>query len=74
MNEQKLMRVGAAGIILAAIFCFTSILVIIFGPIGLSAFVAKLDFILLPLLALCIGILVYATWLRQKSKQKDPLN
>jgi mercuric ion transport protein len=74
MNEQKLMRVGAAGTILAAICCFTSILVIIFGAIGLSAFVAKLDFILLPLLALCIEILVSATWLRQKSKQKDPLN
>jgi mercuric ion transport protein len=68
------MRVGAAETILAAIYCFTSILVIIFGAIGLSAFLAKLDFILLPLLALCIGILVYATWLRQKSEQKDPLN
>jgi mercuric ion transport protein len=72
MNEQKLMRFGIAGTIVAIICCFTPILVIVFGAIGLSAYVAKLDFILLPALGFCIGILVYATWLRQKSKQKQP--
>ena len=69
MNEQKLMRVGVAGTILAAICCFTPVLVIVFGALGLSAFVGKLDLILLPALGFFIGILVYATWLRQKSKQ-----
>lgn len=53
----------------AVLCCFTPILVIAFGALGLSALTGMLDLVLLPVLGIFIGIMVYATWKRQKSTQ-----
>jgi len=52
------------GTILVAVCCFTPLLVVTFGAIGLSAFIPYLDFILLPALAilLIVTIVSFIKW------------
>jgi mercuric ion transport protein len=69
MNDQKLRRVGVIGTVVAVLCCFTPILVIALSALGLSALTGMLDIVLLPLLGIFIGIMVYATWKRQKSSE-----
>ncbi len=47
---------------------FTPILVILLGTVGLAALTGYLDYVLLPALALFIGLTVYALW---RKKQYD---
>ncbi|MEH6525700.1 MAG: mercury resistance system transport protein MerF [Sneathiella sp.] len=66
MNNKKLFNVGLAGTVITALCCFTPVLVIVFGAVGLSALVGLLDYILLPLLAVFVIITGYAVWKRQR--------
>ncbi len=59
-DPQKLMRVGVIGTVLTALCCFTPILVILLGVAGLSALTGYLDYVLLPMLAVFIGLTFYA--------------
>ncbi|WPZ23277.1 mercury resistance system transport protein MerF [Sulfitobacter faviae] len=54
------------GTVIAALCCFTPILVILLGAVGLAAVLGWLDIVLLPALALFIGITLYALWRRQR--------
>ena len=56
--NKKLMKVGLIGSVIAAICCFTPLLVILLGSIGLSVVVGYLDYVLLPILAIFILIVV----------------
>jgi mercuric ion transport protein len=40
--------------------CFTPALALLLGTVGLSAWLAWLDYVLLPALLLCLGITGYA--------------
>ena len=65
MNKYKKTFIASlAGTIIVAICCFTPLLVIILGAIGLSVIVPYLDVILLPALFLLIIITVisYIKW------------
>ena len=50
-----------------ALCCFTPLLVVLFGVVGLSAVLGWLDYVLLPALAVFIGITLYALWRRRRS-------
>lgn len=67
MNDQKLLRAGLIGSVVAALCCFTPLLVILLGALGLSAWLAWLDFVLLPALVLFILMTIYAVWRKYKS-------
>ena len=56
MTDKGLLCTGAAGSVIAAICCFTPVLVIAFGVIGLSAWVGWLDYLLFPMLAFFLGL------------------
>ena len=62
MNARRWLGVGIAGSIIAALCCFTPVLVVLLGAIGLSAWLSWLDVVLLPLLALCLAVTVVAWW------------
>ena len=66
MNKNKMLWAGGTGTIIVAICCFTPVLVILLGVIGLSAWVGWLDYVLLPLFFLFIGITIYALLRRRK--------
>ncbi len=64
MQKNILLKVGIVGTLLAALCCFTPLLVILLGALGLAAWVGYLDAILLPALILFLGLAVYA-WLKK---------
>jgi purine-cytosine permease-like protein len=57
---KTLMQVGLVGTVLTALCCFTPILVILLGAVGLSAITGYLDYVLLPALAAFVGLTIYA--------------
>lgn len=60
MTDKKLFSTGIIGSAIAAICCFTPALVIVLGAAGLSAWLAWLDYVLLPALALFLGLAAFA--------------
>jgi mercuric ion transport protein len=67
MSDRKLLGVGLAGSSLAAVCCFTPALVLLLGAVGLSAWLAWLDYVLLPGLVLFLAITAYALARRRKA-------
>jgi mercuric ion transport protein len=65
MTNNGLLQVGIIGSVIAALCCFTPVLVLLLGAVGLSALVGVLDFVLLPVLAIFVTITVYALWKRK---------
>jgi mercuric ion transport protein len=68
MTDKGLLCTGATGSVVAAICCFTPALVLLLGAVGLSAWLAWLDYVLLPALVLFLGITVYALIRIQRAK------
>jgi mercuric ion transport protein len=66
-KATTLLKTGIIGSIIAALCCFTPVLVILFGAVGLSSLVGYLDFVLLPALALFVCITIYAMARKSKS-------
>lgn len=67
MQNTTLLRTGIVGSVIAMVCCATPILVILFGALGLSAWVAKLDYVLLPALAACLGLVGFALYRRRQA-------
>lgn len=66
-NNDRLLKYGLIGTVVVALCCFTPILVILLAAFGLSALLGWLDIVLLPALAVFIGITLYALWRRQRT-------
>ncbi|WP_340109409.1 mercury resistance system transport protein MerF [Pikeienuella sp. HZG-20] len=66
MTNRTLLRFGIVGAVVAALCCFTPVLVVLLGAVGLSAILGWLDFVLLPALVIFLGITVYALWRRSR--------
>lgn len=60
MNDRSLLATGLGGSAIAALCCFTPILVIGLGAVGFAAIVGWLDLMLLPALAFFMGLTAYA--------------
>jgi mercuric ion transport protein len=60
LKNRTLLRTGLVGAAVAALCCFTPIVVAIAGAVGLSAWVRRLDFVLMFGLMLFLGITIYA--------------
>ncbi len=70
MNEQKLLRLGIFGTVVAALCCFTPVLVLLLGAVGASAMVGWLDYVLLPALMIFLGLTAYALIRRARSHSR----
>jgi mercuric ion transport protein len=68
MSNKALLKVGIVGTIVAALCCFTPVLVVLLGAVGLAAVIGWLDFWLLPALAVFLVITGYALWKHQKAR------
>lgn len=68
MNDKKTLQYGLIGTIFVALCCFTPVLVVLFGVVGLSAAVGYLDYVLLPALVFFVVLTIYALWRRQSRK------
>ena len=68
MNPNTLLKTSIIGSILLLICCATPVLVILLGAVGLSAWVAGLDAVLFPALAVVLALTAYALWKRKKAE------
>ena len=64
MKDGTLLKTGVTGSVIAAICCFTPILVLLAAGVGLSALVGWLDYALFPALFTFLGMTAYALYLR----------
>ena len=60
--STKLLWAGLTGSIIATLCCFTPILVLFLGAMGIGAVTGYLDYVLLPMLAVFLGITVYGLY------------
>jgi len=65
MDGNKCFKAGIWGSIIAAICCFTPVLVVGLGLIGLAAFAQYLDYVLFPMLGLFV-ILAFYGWSKSR--------
>jgi len=68
MNNESLVKTGIIGAVIAALCCATPVLVILLGAVGLSALTGYLDYVPLPALALCIGLIGFGLYRRRRSR------
>ncbi|AQQ08128.1 mercury transporter (plasmid) [Roseibium algicola] len=71
--NNKLLATGVIGTVIAALCCFTPVLVVLFGAVGLSAFVGLLDYVLLPALLAFVLLTLYAL-VRNARRQRNEGN
>jgi len=66
-QNSKLIWTGAAGAALSLLCCATPVLAVLLGALGLTAFVAKLDYVLIPVLVASIALVIFALVRRRRS-------
>ncbi len=71
MKDSTILTAGGLGTVIVGICCFTPALGIVLGVVGLSAWLAWLDYVLLPMLALSLGIMIYGLVLWQHHKKES---
>ncbi len=69
MTDKALLSTGIIGTLLTALCCFTPLLVMLLTGIGLSVVVNYLDLVLLPVLAIFVGMTLYALWRRKRREE-----
>lgn len=69
--SNTLFKTGLIGTIITALCCFTPVLVILMGLIGLGAITGYLDYVLLPALAVFVGITIYAMARKQHGRCEE---
>ena len=65
-----LKRMGTVGAIIAGLACFTPLIAVVFGAMGLSWLTSYADYILVTILLLFLGITFYA---RQREKPSNKI-
>lgn len=65
-NPKTLLRASVFGTVVVALCCFTPVLVVVFGAVGLAALIGYLDYVLFPALAFFLGLTCYAVWRKKK--------
>ena len=66
MNNKTILSTGIIGTVIAALCCFTPVLVILLAAVGLSALTGYLDYVLFPALGFFVMLTIYALWRRQR--------
>ena len=66
MTDKSIFKIGIVGTIFTAICCFTPLLVVLLGVVGLSSLVGLLDLVLLPALAIFLLLTGYGLWKRRR--------
>lgn len=67
---DRLIKIGAIGSAIAALCCFTPVLVWLFAVVGLSALVGYLDYVLLPTLGVFLVVLFIGFCQRQRDRSR----
>jgi mercuric ion transport protein len=68
MQDRALITTGIVGAVIAAVCCATPVLAILFGAIGLTAWLANADLVVMPALVLCAGLVAFGLYRRQRHR------
>jgi len=71
-QDDKLLKKGVVGSLVAAVCCFTPALVLLFAGVGLSGLIGGLDYVLFPILFASLGVTAYALYLRSGNIGMSP--
>jgi len=71
-QDNKLLKRGIIGSLIAAVCCFTPLLVLAFAGVGLSALIGGLDYFLFPMLFASLGVVAFALYLRSGQIDNSP--
>lgn len=77
MSDQTHMRIGAIGGLFAAIVCCTTpLLIVALGSLGISAWLANAYYVLIPALAIFLGLAALRHYRRRAPSQSccDPVS
>ena len=66
MNNAWLLKTGLIGSIIAALCCSTPILAVLLGVVGFGWFVGYLDYVLVPVMIILLGLVGYVVWRNAK--------
>ncbi len=69
-SDHDLLKTGIVGGIIVALCCFTPVLVVLLGAVGLSAVLGWIDYVLFPALAFFVALTAYAVW-RKYNQTKE---
>ena len=69
--NNKLLLTGLIGTVFAALCCFTPVLVVLLGAVGLSALLGVLDYVLIPALVFFVALTIYALIRRSRTETSD---
>jgi mercuric ion transport protein len=71
MRDRALITAGIIGGALAAICCATPLLAVVLGTVGLTAWLAKADYVVIPALIICLGLIGVGLY-RRRARQDAP--
>ena len=74
MNDRTLIATGGVAAVLAAICCATPILAILLGGIGLTAWIAKADYVVLAVLVLGVALVALGLYGRHVTRPAPTAN
>jgi mercuric ion transport protein len=66
-QNAKLIGAGLAGVLVSMLCCLTPVLAVLLGAIGLTAWVAKLDYVLIPAFVASLGLVIFAVVRRTRA-------
>lgn len=67
MNDRSLIATGGIAAVLAAICCATPILAVLLGGVGLTAWIANADYIVVAVLVLGVALVGLGLYRRQSA-------
>jgi mercuric ion transport protein len=65
VHDRTLITTGAIGAVVAAICCMTPLLVVVLGAVGLTAWLAKANYVLISALILCLALIAFGLYRRR---------
>jgi mercuric ion transport protein len=72
MKTGSLLRLGVVGSVVAALCCFTPVLAVLAGLLGLGAIAGAADMVLVPVLIGVVGLTIYAARRPRREKGAAP--
>lgn len=74
-GDRTLIATGSIGAVLAAICCTTPLLALVFGALGLTAWLTKADYVVIPVLLICLALVGVSLYRRRAEAQSccDPV-
>jgi mercuric ion transport protein len=69
MRDRHLITTGILSAVVAALCCATSVMATAAGAVGLTAWLAKVGNVLIPALILCVGLIGFGLYRKQRRER-----